>query len=520
MGELVRELDPLLRGAGVREVAPLPPRDVLLILDPAPGPPDGPPVLRLRLSAHPEAARLHLQQGRAFRHKGAVGPFFERLARELVGASIRHLEQVGGDRLALVEFSHAPGGRRRALLLELFGRRANLVLLGPDDEVLDVCVPAPARQDGPPRLAPGQPWTAPGGAARAPREAPPAIAQSFPDPADVPPGPVRDRAPLSWRVECALGALADDALESDARKKLVARAKRKLGRAQGLVRGLEQRAAASDEAERVRQDGELLKAALSRLRRGMDAVELEDWFSAGAPPRRIALDPRRSPQANVQRTFERYKKLERARASVADELARAEERVAQLERLLAAAHEEDADAAALDAAAVTAGLLDQPQVADLRKRKAPPARLPYRSFTACDGSEIRVGRTAKDNDALTFKHARGNDVWLHTADCPGSHVILRLEKGREPDEHAVLDAAYLAVHFSPARDAARAPVHVARRKLVHKPRGAKPGLVTLSGGRVLEVRVQQARLDALLRSARGRGDEPRDPRPPGPDQLV
>ena len=81
-------------------------------------------------------------------------------------------------------------------------------------------------------------------------------------------------------------------------------------------------------------------------------------------------------------------------------------------------------------------------------------------------------------------------------------MILRVERGRPASDQATVEAALLAVHFSPARGALRCPVHVVERKHVHKPKGAKAGLVTLSGGRILQVRVQQERLDRLLRSAR------------------
>ncbi|MFM7298570.1 MAG: NFACT RNA binding domain-containing protein, partial [Planctomycetota bacterium] len=133
---------------------------------------------------------------------------------------------------------------------------------------------------------------------------------------------------------------------------------------------------------------------------------------------------------------------------------------------------------------------------------APEPRKPYKLFRGKNGAEIRVGRNASDNDDLTFHHSKGGDLWLHTADSPGSHVILVLDKGAEPDPEDLLDAAHLAAHFSPLRDATRVNVHVARRKEVHKPRGAKPGLVTLSGGKVLALRMQPERLRRLLDPAR------------------
>jgi len=497
----VDELGPLVAGLAVIEVQPLPPRDLLLILEPAAPPP---PVLRLRLSADPEAPRLHLQVGRVRSAAGPAGPFFRALAAELEGATLRRIEQVRGDRIALLEFTGTPSGRRRALAAELVGRHANLVLLGPEDEVLQVLVPAPGRAGRAARLEPGRPWSPPGGSAAPPTGDSPPLTEALADPGGDPPGPLAEKVPLSWRVERTLGVAAAEARRARLAKLLLERAKRRRRRAAALVKGLEERARASDRSERVRWDGELLKANLGRLKRGLQEVELEDWFVEGSPPRRVPLDPRRSPQENVERIFARYKKLERARGHVEEEMARARERLAALDALVEAAAADPAHPEALEAEAVAAGLLDPRQEADPRKRPTPPARLPYRVFRVHGGAEVRVGRSAADNDLLTFRHSRGNDLWLHTADRPGSHVILRTPRGREPDPEALIDAALLAVHFSPARAGGAVPVHLARRKEVHKPRGAKPGLVTLSGGRILTVRAQQERLEALLRTARDR----------------
>lgn len=490
----------------MRDVQGLPPRDLVLVLEPMvqPGAEDGPPVLRVRVSANPDAPRVHLQQARVHRHEGPVGPFFRRLAEELGGATLRSIERVRGDRIVLFEFRDTPGAGRRALLAELTGRHANIVLLGRDDVVLDVMVPPPAKRN-PPRLVVGSPWTPPGGRAAPPDTESEGIGATFPAPDSAPPGPVSDRAPLSWRVEVALGGLAVESHQAAFRKKLRARVDRKLRRARSLVKGLERRLTAARDAERVRMDGELLKSHLHAVTRGMTSIEVQDYFTEGAPPRVIALDAKRSPRENLERIFDRYRKLGRGRDTVAAELELARTRLARLRELAAEALVEAADPFALDDAAVADGLLDKRQEADPRKQKAPTPRLPYRVFRGSKGSEIRVGRTARDNDVLTKLHARGNDLWLHTADCPGSHVVVRLERGREPDEEEVLDAAHLAIHFSPARGTDRAPVHVARKKHVSKPRGAKPGLVTLSGGRILDVRVQPGRIEGLLRGARDRG---------------
>jgi predicted ribosome quality control (RQC) complex YloA/Tae2 family protein len=366
--------------------------------------------------------------------------------------------------------------------------------------VIDVLVPPPPGKEGP-RLAPGESWRPPEGRAQAPG---PALADSFPSPPEpLVPGP------LSWRVECALGGQAESARRAREIRDLAQRLERRLEKARGLVRGLESRLAATEGIDRLRSDGELLKANLASLGRGMTEIVVEDLFEPGSPPRRIELDARLTPRQNLERIFEAARKLERSRATVDTEIAIARRREAGLANLLARSADPQADAALLEKEAIEGRLLEPRQPASEREKKKEQApRLPYRSFAGSRGGEIRVGRSARDNDELTLRHSKGSDLWLHTADAPGSHVVLVLAKGADPDSEEMVDAAHLAVHFSPLKGASRARVHVARRKEVHKPRGAKPGLVHLSGGRILDVRMQPERLRRLLG---GRGGPPDDP---------
>lgn len=486
------ELEPLFSGLIVRDVDPLPPRDLLLVLERADPEADSAGVGRLLISASPDLPRLHLQHGRVQRHSGPAGPFYQALRAALPGRRLVGPVQVAGDRLVRLEF-RAPGESALCLLAELLPRHANLVLLEGGDRVAALLVPPPAgKADA--RLSVGRPWTPPPG--RPPRDPGPSLTECTPTPP-----PRETAAPLSWRVESSLGAEAEALAAERLRRRLRERVQRRLGRARALLAGLEKKRASSREAERVREDGELLAAHPHLVRRGARWVEVPDFFAPGQPPRRIELDPRLDARANVERLFARHRKLVRAGRSVAAELARARERLEALEELSRQAEDPALDRAALKALGQTAvenGLLEPEQEPRVERRRKAPARLPYRVFQTAAGSEVRVGRSARDNDALTFRHARGNDLWLHTADAPGSHVVLRLARGAEPQAEDVLDAAHLAIHFSPLRGATRARVHVARQKEVRKPRGAKPGLVHLAGGRTRQIRVQPGRLERLL----------------------
>lgn len=473
----------------------LPPRDVLLILEGAPGA-EPRELVRLKLSADPDLPRFFLQTAREKHRKSPEGPFYRRLTAELDGARLYDLERLSSDRIVRFSFDQTPGGERRALVLELTGRHSNLVLLDGGERVLEMLV-APPKGRAEPRLSAGEPWRPPPGR---PRPSGPGLCELLTPEAGErddaqPPQP---GAPLSFLVERVLGREVAETSGARARRDLLKRVDRRLGRAARLERGLIRKAEAAEGVERVREDGELLKAHFDRLKRGLTEVELDDFFAPDGGVRVVSLEPDRSPTENIELTFARYRKLLRAAANVNGELEECRARLRSLEELRAEAADEARDPTEVEARAMQRGLLSQKQEADVRRRKTPAPRKPYRVFTGSAGGEIRVGRSARDNDELTLRHSKGSDLWLHTADAPGSHVVLRLDKGAEPDPDELLDAAHLAAHFSPLKDARKVAVHVARRKLVHKPKGAKAGLVTLSGGKVLALRVQPERLKRLL----------------------
>lgn len=161
------------------------------------------------------------------------------------------------------------------------------------------------------------------------------------------------------------------------------------------------------------------------------------------------------------------------------------------------------------AAALALGVGDAPppkQPRGPKRKKGPPAssvapRKPYWRYTSADGVEIRVGRRAADNDELSCDpaHRDAADWWLHAAGCPGSHVVIRTHADDVPKE-TLADAAALAAKNSKARQRGKAPVTLCRCRQVSKPRGAKAGLVQLSGDvRTVksDVSAEGARLERL-----------------------
>jgi predicted ribosome quality control (RQC) complex YloA/Tae2 family protein len=126
---------------------------------------------------------------------------------------------------------------------------------------------------------------------------------------------------------------------------------------------------------------------------------------------------------------------------------------------------------------------------------------PFRRFLSLDGLPIYIGRNAKENEALTFGEARPDDLWLHAHGTPGSHVIVRLEKGADPPSESVRDAATLALLYSDLKKSGKGEVIYARRKYVRKVKGKPPGTVTVTQEKSIFVTLDRVRLDRLKTQA-------------------
>ena len=227
------------------------------------------------------------------------------------------------------------------------------------------------------------------------------------------------------------------------------------------------------QAAQLRQQAGLILAHIDRIPRGARSVELDD-FAGGRTT--IALDPRLRPADHATRLFEEAKRRERAAARVPALLRRAEadrRRFAALEARAALGE----PGLELPATPRTPG-----------RRRAPAGPLPYQRYRTTGGLEVRVGRSARANDDLTFHHSAPDDIWLHARDSGGAHVVLRWPaRDANPPAPDLREAAVLAALHSRARTSGVVPVDWTRRKYVRKPRKAPPGLVTVERTRTLFV---------------------------------
>ncbi len=242
--------------------------------------------------------------------------------------------------------------------------------------------------------------------------------------------------------------------------------------------------AESDKMEQNKLYGDLLSANLYRLQKGDTSAVLENFYDETCPQVTIPLQTQLTPAQNAQRYYTLYRKAVTAKEKLSEQIAQGEEELQYLESVFDVLTRAETEA---DLLLLREELYQQGYSKKRTSRQKPPKQQPPMVYCSEDGFMILVGRNNRQNDLLTTKQAAKQDIWFHTQNIPGSHVIL-VTDGREPSETAIRQAAILAAYHSKARDSAQVPVDFCKVKFVKKPNGAKPGMVIFSNQQTLYVR--------------------------------
>ena len=226
--------------------------------------------------------------------------------------------------------------------------------------------------------------------------------------------------------------------------------------------------------EQLRIKGDLLQANLYRIERGATSVTVENFYDENNATVTIKLDPTVSPAMNAQRCYKEYNKAKTREVMLTEQIQKATEELAYLESVqeMLSRCESEAELSAIREELREQGYIKTQKGASKRKDKP----LPPIEYESSDGFRILVGRNNKQNDQLTLRTANKNDLWLHTKEIHGSHVII-VADGKEISDTAIMEAARIAAMHSKGKDSAQVPVDYTRVKNVSKPNGALPGKV-------------------------------------------
>ncbi|WP_332648046.1 Rqc2 family fibronectin-binding protein [Lysinibacillus sp. 54212] len=215
--------------------------------------------------------------------------------------------------------------------------------------------------------------------------------------------------------------------------------------------------------------GELLMANLYQFEKGVEKVTVENYYTGEKVT--IPVSPRKTPIENAQGYYTKYNKAKNALVMIREQKLKTEDEISYFEMLA----QQVQQAAPSDIEEIREELAEQGylRLRASRKKKKPTKPEPEK-FISSTGITISVGKNNKQNDYLTFKLAKKNDIWLHTKDIPGSHVVIH---DANPDETTLREAAILSAYFSKARESSSVPVDYTEIRQVKKPNGSKPGFV-------------------------------------------
>ena len=235
--------------------------------------------------------------------------------------------------------------------------------------------------------------------------------------------------------------------------------------------------------EQLRIRGDLLQANLYRIERGAEYIDVENYYDPDGKTLRIKLNPAVSPAANAQKYYKEYQKEKNAERFLAEQIQKGETELEYLESVIDEVGRAQTER---ELSQIREELEQQGYLRKQNGKRQKQVSLPFLEFESSDGFKILVGRNNLQNDRLTLKTASKTDMWLHTKDIHGSHVIIRAD-GREISDTAITEAASLAAYHSKARNSSKVPVDFTLVKHVSKPNGAKPGMVIYVNNRTVYV---------------------------------
>ena len=505
---------------------------------------------RLLLSAHPVFGRIQLTQT-TFENPAQPSTFIMVLRKYLQGAVIESIEQIENDRIVEITVSNKNeiGDHIRAtLIIEIMGKHSNILLVDKSNhKILEVIKHVGFSQNSYRTLLPGSTYIAPPtteslnpftvkdeklfeilqtqeltaknlqslfqGLGRDTanelesllvhdklstfrnffsQETKPFLTET-----SFSPVPFTNRvgepfANLSELLDTYYRDKAERDRVKQQASELIRRVENELQKNRHKLKKQEKELLATDNAEEFRQKGELLTTFLHQVPNDQDQVTLDNYYTN--QPITIALDKALTPSQNAQRYFKRYQKLKEAVKYLTELIEETKATILYLESVETVLNQAGLEEIAeIREELIQTGFIRRRQREKIQKRKKPE------QYLASDGKTIiYVGRNNLQNEELTFKMARKEELWFHAKDIPGSHVVI--SGNLNPSDEVKTDAAELAAYFSKGRLSNLVQVDMIEVKKLNKPTGGKPGFVTYTGQKTLRVTPDPEKIASMKKS--------------------
>ena len=505
---------------------------------------------RLLLSAHPVFGRIQLTQT-TFENPAQPSTFIMVLRKYLQGALIESIEQVENDRIVEITVSNKNeiGDHIQAtLIIEIMGKHSNILLVDKSShKILEVIKHVGFSQNSYRTLLPGSTYIAPPstdslnpftvkdeklfeilqtqelttknlqslfqGLGRDTanelenilvsdklstfrnffsQETKPFLTETSFSPVPFANRVVEPFASLSDLLDTYYKDKAERDRVKQQASELIRRVENELQKNRHKLKKQEKELLATDNAEEFRQKGELLTTFLHQVPNDQDTVTLDNYYTN--QPITIALDKALTPSQNAQRYFKRYQKLKEAVKYLTELIEETKATILYLESVETVLNQAGLEEIAeIREELIQTGFIRRRQREKIQKRKKPE------QYLASDGKTIiYVGRNNLQNEELTFKMARKEELWFHAKDIPGSHVVI--SGNLDPSDEVKTDAAELAAYFSKGRLSNLVQVDMIEVKKLNKPTGGKPGFVTYTGQKTLRVTPDPEKIASMKKS--------------------
>lgn len=502
---------------------------------------------RLLLSAHPVFGRIQLTET-TFENPAQPSTFIMVLRKYLQGAVIESIEQIENDRIVEITVSNKNeigDDIQATLIIEIMGKHSNILLVDKSsNKILEVIKHIGFSQNSYRTLLPGATYIAPPStkalnpftikdeklfeilqtqeltaknlqnlfqglgrdtATELERQLLNDKLATFRNFFEQETNPcLTDKSfscvPFSTKIEghfSSLSQLLDvfykDKAERDRVKQqaseLIRRVENELQKNRQKLKKQEKELQATENAEEFRQKGELLTTFLHQVPNDQDQVVLDNYYTN--QPITIVLDKALTPNQNAQKYFKRYQKLKEAVKYLTELIEETKATILYLESVETVLSQAGLDEIAeIREELIQTGFIRRRQREKIQKRKKPE------KYLASDGKTIiLVGRNNLQNEELTFKIARKEELWFHAKNIPGSHVVI--SGNLNPSDEVKTDAAELAAYYSKGRLSNLVQVDMIEVKKLNKPTGGKPGFVTYTGQKTLRVTPDSEKIESM-----------------------
>lgn len=248
--------------------------------------------------------------------------------------------------------------------------------------------------------------------------------------------------------------------------------------------------------DELRLKGELLTANIYSIKKGMTTVELPNYYSENQELVAIELDSNKTPSENAQKYYKAYNKAKRTFEALKDQIKSNDEELAYLESVLTSVNNCTDEQ---DVKEIRRELREEGYVKKVKnqKDKSKKHSVPLH-FISQDGFDIYVGKNNIQNDELTLKFARPRDIWMHTKNIPGSHVII-VANGHTIPDTTLNEGAMLSAFYSKAKNSSKVPVDYTEKKNVKKPNGSKPGFVIYETNKTAYITTSEEEIKKIRR---------------------